>query len=603
MKMLPTQNTVDAVIPQSIQGGSGTDADGIKIPQTKEELELLHSSLVAEAQLLLYSIQNRQEDFRFEESSLTLLDSEETLIILKIGSHAVDHEAPKTLGKGRGAMGNLAEVALKSETKNEVKTEFNQAQRPQTSDAPLDLMQKRPMSKSEVKTEINQAHQPQTSDADKIDFDDLGASDHRVSGQSQQPDCKVQSLEGNSGMDSISDIDTYTFEGFSQAHPIKAEELIGKLTEVTGITERSILYKAYDQSRKSDPTQCYNATIAIEWLLQLQLSEWEQTSARTSLVQKCDRTHKWIATQPLKPSAANDNILPCGPVNKNEPDCVKEKTEEFIPLEFMITSQNSSGFPTIVGQIFGHLDFDTLVSCRLVSKDFNNFLDDKTFWIACLDQVRKEYLDKLLVEGNLPKPKCQLVNIMSPKDVKKDYNSWITLIEIIKAKECIEDLINFTKLIKQSEELIQSFASFCPIRFMFAFWATGHPRWVPGFKNLPFNRIKIFKKFVNLDMFEEDDLIEMQWDYLIEMVCRSENPEVVSFFTSKLMNVDSIKARNDIKHFEEQMDRWREENRQLFEAWQRRKNNFISPLTLYYGISCAVVFASCHIPGLIRRFF
>ena len=43
MKMLTAQNIIDAVITQSIQGGSG--ADGIKIPQTKEELELVQASL------------------------------------------------------------------------------------------------------------------------------------------------------------------------------------------------------------------------------------------------------------------------------------------------------------------------------------------------------------------------------------------------------------------------------------------------------------------------------------------------------------------------------------------------------------------------------
>ena len=101
-------------------------------------------------------------------------------------------------------------------------------------------------------------------------------------------------------------------------------------------------------------------------------------------------------------------------------------------------------------------------------------------------------------------------------------------------------------------------------------------------------------------MFEEEDLIEMQWNIMIEMVCRSSNPDVVDFFTSKLMKVDSIRARDDIKHFEEEMKRWMEENRQFFE---RRKNNFISPLTLYYGIACAVAFTSYHIPGIIKRFF
>ena len=47
MKMLTAQNIIDAAITQSTQGGSG--ADGIKIPQTKEELELVQA-LAAKAQ-------------------------------------------------------------------------------------------------------------------------------------------------------------------------------------------------------------------------------------------------------------------------------------------------------------------------------------------------------------------------------------------------------------------------------------------------------------------------------------------------------------------------------------------------------------------------
>ena len=49
MKMLTAQNIIDHVITQSIQGGS-SGTDGIKIPQTKEELELVQASLVAKAQ-------------------------------------------------------------------------------------------------------------------------------------------------------------------------------------------------------------------------------------------------------------------------------------------------------------------------------------------------------------------------------------------------------------------------------------------------------------------------------------------------------------------------------------------------------------------------
>ena len=339
-------------------------------------------------------------------------------------------------------------------------------------------------------------------------------------------------------------------------------------------------------------------------------SSWQETLLFSATVTyahfdlPCARSKKTTQAEIFRELEVRQSIFYSIPTNsvfcfqwRYKNSAIMEK-DKHIPMELWMRSQNSSGFSTIVRQILGHLDFNSVINCRLVSKTFKTFLDDEIFWITFLDQVCKEYLDKL--KEIAKKSKCPEFYVMSPEEIKDDHNSWTTLLKILKTKGSIEDLINFTKLIKQSEELIQSFASFCPIKFMFAFWATGHQRWVPGFKNLPYNRIKLFKKFVNLEMFEEEDLIEMQWGILIEMVCRSPNPEVVNFFTSKLMNVDSIRARDDIRNFEEEMKRWMEENRQFFE---RRKNNFISPLTLYYGIACAVVFTSYHIPGIIKRFF
>ena len=121
------------------------------------------------------------------------------------------------------------------------------------------------------------------------------------------------------------------------------------------------------------------------------------------------------------------------------------KTEKLIPLEFMMRSKSCTGFPTIVGQILGYVDFDTLVSCRLVSKEFKNFLDHKKIWITCLDQVCKKFLDRLLLENNYLKTKCKGFQVMLPEDIKNMYNSWITFLEIIKTKGSIKDLINFTK--------------------------------------------------------------------------------------------------------------------------------------------------------------
>ena len=70
---------------------------------------------------------------------------------------------------------------------------------------------------------------------------------------------------GNSGM---SKNNVNSFEHFAQSNPAKAEELMGKITEVTNMTERALLYEAFDQSRKSDPNQTFNVTHAIEWILQ-----------------------------------------------------------------------------------------------------------------------------------------------------------------------------------------------------------------------------------------------------------------------------------------------------------------------------------------------
>ena len=722
MKTLAEQNittVIDAAKALSIQ--SSSEADGVKIPKTKEELELVQASLVAEAELL-NSIQNRPEDIRIEESSLTLLysDERETIfdignpmvdnevpntlgtggevvgnpadavpksepinevlteidpaqrqqtsdapfnLMLKrpvskseteivIGSHLVENKAPKTLGTGGEVVANPADVALKSKTEIEVKTEINQAQQPQISDAPLDLTLKRPVSKSEtkneIKTEINQAQQPQTFDSpldlflkrqvSKSEIKNEVKTETNPAHQPQLFDAPLEITQKRPVSPAYSDITDEEPQSPKENSAMDNEtpKTLGTGGEVAG-NPADIAHKSEAKNEVKTEIDQAQRTKTSDTPLDLKLKR-PVSKCRTKKTRRRGSRGPQLPGGPGQVEGPNTGpggpsvSLEGGPLGTNRPlqngpsnaanslpfimgsnnsanpgepgqphdNTMKEKVEKFIPLEFMITSQNSSGFPTIVGQILGHLDFDTLVSCRLVSKDFNNFLDDKTFWIACLDQVRKEYLDKLLVEGNLPKPKCSLVNIMSPKDIKKDYDTWITLIEIIKNKDSIEDLINFTKLIKQSEELITSFASFCPIKFMFAFWATGHPRWVPGFKNLPFKQIKLFKKFVNLEMFEEEDLIEMQWNIMIEMVCRSSNPDVVDFFTSKLMKVDSIRARDDIKHFEEEMKRWMEENRQFFE---RRKNNFISPLTLYYGIACAVAFTSYHIPGIIKRFF
>ena len=72
-----------------------------------------------------------------------------------------------------------------------------------------------------------------------------------------------------------------SFEAFAQASPSKADELLSKLTEVTGVTDRPTLCKAFNQSRKSDQRRDFNVTHAIEWILQLP-SDYNQQQAVVS---------------------------------------------------------------------------------------------------------------------------------------------------------------------------------------------------------------------------------------------------------------------------------------------------------------------------------
>ena len=179
--------------------------------------------------------------------------------------------------------------------------------------------------------------------------------------------------------------------------------------------------------------------------------------------------------------------------------------ETHIPMELWMRSQNSSGFSTIVGQILGHLDFNSLINCRLVSKSFKNFLDDETFWIRFLNQVSKEYLGKL--KEMVQKAKCPEFYVLSPEEVKDDYNSWTIILEILKAKGSIEDLINFTKLLKQAEDLIQSYGNFFPTEMTYSFRNAGYGYRIAGFENENVDQMKLLKSNLSSEMVKENRII------------------------------------------------------------------------------------------------
>ena len=66
--------------------------------------------------------------------------------------------------------------------------------------------------------------------------------------------------------------------------------------------------------------------------------------------------------------------------------------------------------------------------------------------------------------------------------------------------------------------------------------------------------MKVFQTFLRLGLEEEDELISMHFDDMIQMINRSQNPEVVEYFMTKLMRFDSIKTRDEIKIFDEDIE-------------------------------------------------
>jgi len=107
-----------------------------------------------------------------------------------------------------------------------------------------------------------------------------------------------------------------------------------------------------------------------------------------------------------------------------------------IPIETWMQSQHASGFPKIIGKILDQLDLDSLINCRQVSMTFKNVLDKKIgsdFWMENLGQVIKEY------------------RLAMPDKTKRCF-TWTMFIKEVRKRGSIDNIIEFRKLIKQSEE-------------------------------------------------------------------------------------------------------------------------------------------------------
>ena len=153
---------------------------------------------------------------------------------------------------------------------------------------------------------------------------------------------------------------------------------------------------------------------------------------------------------------------------------------------------------------------------------------------------------------------------MSPEEVKNDHMSWMVVLEKIKRNGTIEDIILFGKLMKQSKKLINLYASFCPIENLCFFWSRDAHF---GLEEWGESAMKLFQTFLRLSLEEEDELISMNFDAMIEIICRSQNPEAVQFFKIKLIRFDPIKTRDGIKNFDEDHRQWLEERARKVEEF------------------------------------
>ena len=81
--------------------------------------------------------------------------------------------------------------------------------------------------------------------------------------------------------------DPNSFESFLHSNPSEGEYFLKKAVEVTGITDKTVIYKAFDQSRKSSKCD-FDLNNAIEWILPMlessdeQISTSDQTTGGTS---------------------------------------------------------------------------------------------------------------------------------------------------------------------------------------------------------------------------------------------------------------------------------------------------------------------------------
>ena len=100
-----------------------------------------------------------------------------------------------------------------------------------------------------------------------------------------------------------------TFENYVQGNPIKAKQILDQLTEVTGVRDTSVLYKAFNETRKGDQ---FNVTLAIEWILSLPP---QTASLMPDLAPINDTKRNPLTIATRQDAAASSSSVPMQPPN------------------------------------------------------------------------------------------------------------------------------------------------------------------------------------------------------------------------------------------------------------------------------------------------
>ena len=152
-----------------------------------------------------------------------------------------------------------------------------------------------------------------------------------------------------------------------------------------------------------------------------------------------------------------------------------------------------------------------------------------------LDRARREYLDKLFL--GVPEPDCSYVALMSQEEVQHDHDSWMKVIEKVKINGTIQDIILIIQLMKETDAMIRTFGTFCPIENIFLFYCFAEEgEELMEDEEFCSISMKICQTFLRLGLEEEEEMISNKIEHIMDIMNMSQNETVVNYFTEIIEN-------------------------------------------------------------------